>query len=62
MGSPLTTAAAHRMITAKTSRTRADCRVEGGGESEIKDALLLLLSGVTEFKVKVVQAQLYCLS
>ena len=56
MGSPLTTTAAHGMITAKTSRTRAGRRVDGGGESEIKDALLLLLSGVTEFKVKVIQS------
>ena len=56
MGSPLTTTAAHGMITAKTSRTRAGCRVDGDGESEIKDGLLLPLTGVIEFKVKVIQA------
>ena len=55
MGSPVTTTA-HRMITAKRSRTRAGCRVDRGGESEVKDALLLPLTGVTEFKVKVIQA------
>ena len=56
MGSPLTTTAAHGMSTAKTSRTRAGRRVDGGGESEIRDALLLLLPGVTEYKVTVIEA------
>ena len=44
------------ITTAKRSRTHAGRRVDRGGESEIKDALLLPLTGVTEFKVKVIQA------
>ena len=40
-------------MTDQTSITNAGCSFDGGGDSEIKDVLLLLLSGVTEYRVKV---------
>ena len=57
MGIPLIITAAQGMITAKTSRTCVRCSFKGGWESEkIRDALLLLLPRVTEYKVTVIEA------